>query len=1051
MAKILITLHSKENEKLLVKTLSKRHKIITQAPEENISDNCDLWIIDGVIIDKEWRRIKKIKTQEQAFLPILLAVNRKDVGFITRSLWKIIDELILMPIEKLELFARIENLLIRRELSLHLEELVEKRTRELEKVNMQLAEEIEEHKQTEKALEESEKRFRLLAENAQDIIFRFEIKPRQGFTYVSPAAEKITGYSPDEFYADPDIGYKIAYPEDKPLLEVYFQNETMFNKPMVLRWVRKDGTIIWIEQINTPIRDEKGEIIAIEGIARDVTQSKKSEETLRKLFRAIEFSPASIFITDYEGNIEYVNPKFTEVTGYTYGEALGKNPRILKSGFHSQEFYKNLWETIKSGNEWRGEFLNKRKNGELYWEKASISPIFNENGKITHFVAVKEDITQQKEKIKLITQYSYIFEESLNEIYIFDFESLKFLHANRAALENLGYNLEELQKLTPVDIEPEFNHNTFNELIQPLITDEKKNLVFETIHKRKNGTTYDVEVHLQLLKIEGENIFVSIVLDITGRKIAEKKIQESERFLNTLFDSVAEAILTISMPDRKIIKANKGVSIVFDYSPEELIGKSPIILYEFERDFIEYGEKIKNAILNNESEVEAEVQMLKKDGTKIWCDLHTTFIKHDGEVTHIITLIRDITNEKKMIEELIEAKEKAEEMNRVKSYFFANMSHELRTPFVGIKGYAELLSEILPDEEHRKMAKIILNSSERMLDTLTKLLNVTKLEFEKPKIILSDINIKELLTDRFTLFKVAAEKKGLIASLNLFPNRAENDRPEIIKSNEGLLREIVDNLLNNAIKFTEQGKVELSADIEAKGEQEYLVIKVSDTGIGIPEDKKELIFQEFRQVSEGLNRNFEGTGLGLTITKKFVELLGGKIYIDSEEGVGSTFFVELPIGELKTTIKEKIEERGLEEKEESRTVEIPEITNKQMKRILYVEDEETARSLIKVILSRYYVLDFAKNSIEALEKVKLNKYDAFLIDINLRVGLDGVELMELLKSMPEYKNTPFIALTAYAANSDKKEFLSRGFTHYISKPFSSKELVRLLSEIFKNE
>ncbi len=1051
MAKILITLHNKENERLLVKTLSKRHKIITKVPEVSISDNCDLWIIDGVMIDKEWRRIKKIKTQEQAFLPILLAVNRIDVGFITRSLWKIIDELILMPIERLELFARIENLLIRRELSLHLEDLVEKRTRELEKVNKQFAEEIEEHKQTEKALEESEKRFRLLAENAQDIIFRFVLKPRQGFSYVSPAVEKITGYSPDEFYADPDIVYKIAYPEDKPLLEVYFENETMFNKPMVLRWVSKDGTIIWIEQINTPIRDENGEIIAIEGIARDVTQRKKSEETLRKLFRAIEFSPASILITDYEGNIEYVNPKFTEVTGYTYGEVLGKNPRILKSGAQSKEFYRSLWETIKSGNEWRGEFLNKKKNGELYWEKASISPIFNENGKITHFVAVKEDITQEKESIKLITQYSYIFEESLNEIYIFDFESLKFLHANRAALENLGYTLEELQKLTPIDIKPLFNYDTFNELIKPLITGEKKILVFETIHKRKNGTTYDVEVHLQLLKIEGENIFVAIILDITERKIAENKIQESERFLNTLFDSVTEAILTISMQDRKIMKANKGVLKVFDYSPEELIGKSQIILYAFERDFIEYEEKIKNAISNNESEVEAEVQMLKKDGTKIWCNLHTTFIKHDGEVTHIITLIRDITNEKKMIEELIEAKEKAEEMNKVKSYFFANMSHELRTPFVGIKGYAELLSEILPDEEHRKMAKIILNSSERMLDTLTKLLNVTKLEFEKPKIILSDINIKELLTDRFTLFKVAAEKKGLIASLNLFPNRAENDMPEIIKSNEGLLREIVDNLLNNAIKFTEQGKVELSADIEAKGEQEYLVIKVSDTGIGIPEDKKELIFQEFRQVSEGLNRNFEGTGLGLTITKKFVELLGGKIYIDSEEGVGSTFFVELPIGELKTTIKEKIEERGLEEKEESRTVEIPEITNKQMKRILYVEDEETARSLIKVILSRYYLLDFAKNSNEAIEKIKLNKYDAFLIDINLRVGLDGVELMELLKNMPEYKNTPFIALTAYAANSDKKEFLSRGFTHYISKPFSSKELVRLLSEIFKNE
>lgn len=255
---------------------------------------------------------------------------------------------------------------------------------------------ISQRKLIEEALRESEERFRRLAENADDVIYRFEIFPERKFTYVSPAIYKVMGYTPEECYADPDLGYKIVHPDDRSMLENISVIEVEFRKPVVLRWLKKDGNIIWTEQKNVPIYDNNGTMIAVEGIARDITQRKQQEEEIKKLSVGIEQSPVSVIITDTDGTIEYVNRKFCDITGYQPEEVLGKNPSILKSGNKTNEEYDALWQTIISGKEWRGEFLNKKKNGDLYWESASISPIRNEKGENTLFIGVKEDITARK-------------------------------------------------------------------------------------------------------------------------------------------------------------------------------------------------------------------------------------------------------------------------------------------------------------------------------------------------------------------------------------------------------------------------------------------------------------------------------------------------------------------------------------------------------------------------------------------------------------------------------------------------------------------------------
>jgi signal transduction histidine kinase/CheY-like chemotaxis protein len=387
-----------------------------------------------------------------------------------------------------------------------------------------------------------------------------------------------------------------------------------------------------------------------------------------------------------------------------------------------------------------------------------------------------------------------------------------------------------------------------------------------------------------------------------------------------------------------------------------------------------------------------------------------------------------------LLEETIE-REKAEDVNKLKSYFFAQMSHELRTPFVGIRGYAEILSEKVHDPEDKMMVEGIIQTSLRLTDTLNKILSLSKLEFEKMDVKFTDINLTQIIKDSVNLFSKAAEQKNLFYINKLF------DETISIKSDEKILRDIFINLINNAIKFTEHGGIEITSETEKRENSEYLIFKVKDTGMGIPKDKQSLIWREFRQVSEGMTRSFEGTGLGLTITKKYVEILGGKISVESEQGKGSTFFVELPIDrcELKSNDKKKTPDNYKI---------INPYASSGFKNLLYIEDDVHAQNVLMIALAKYYNLDIASNAENAIVKARNQKYDAMLIDINLRYGTDGVQLMEMMRKIDTYKDTPMIAVTAYAAENDRDDFLSKGFTHYISKPFSLIDLLNLLGEVF---
>ena len=552
------------------------------------------------------------------------------------------------------------------------------------------------------------------------------------------------------------------------------------------RYLTKNKKVIWAYISTSIVRDTNNKPQFFISQIVDITEKKQADESIRKLSLAVEQSPAIIMITDTAGHIEYVNTKFTSTTGYTFEEIIGANPRILKSGHSSVEQYSELWRTISSGNEWRGEFLNKKKNGEFYWEYAFISPILNEDGITTNYLAVKEDISERK----------------------------------------------------------------------------------------------------------------------------------------------------------------------------------------------------------------------------------------------------------KLLTDLIEAKQKAEEMNKIKSYFFANMSHELRTPFVGIMGFSELLSESLQNPEEREMAQQILKSSKRLTETLNKILNVTRIEFDNLEIKNKNFDVCKLIKDISVLYSSSAQLKNTTISANC------DNESIMIYSDPKVLEDVLNNLVSNAIKFTENGFIYLKVKKIREGDIEFLVLSVEDTGIGIPVDKQEIVWQEFRQVSEGLNRSFEGTGLGLTISRKYVKQLGGEISLQSEDGKGTTFTIKIPFKEALTevvTIKDEAIELSKPVKEKRISLRT---------KVLYVEDDAIALQYINIVLKSLCEVDTAMDASSAIKSTEKKKYDLLMLDINLGRGMDGIELMQRIRQNPDYKNIPIVAVTAYASENDKKEFLEKGFSHYLSKPFTSNELKKLLNELF---
>ena len=393
-------------------------------------------------------------------------------------------------------------------------------------------------------------------------------------------------------------------------------------------------------------------------------------------------------------------------------------------------------------------------------------------------------------------------------------------------------------------------------------------------------------------------------------------------------------------------------------------------------------------------------------------------------------------------EELIKARDEAEEMNRLKSNFLSNMSHELRTPMVGILGYIEILKEEIAEPDLKEMSEEIFMSANRLLETLNMILDLSKIESNNSEINKIELNIGRITVDQVKGFEERARKKNIFLKISI------KDEQVYSILDERMFRQMINNLVSNAIKFTNIGGVTVEVDKKLTGDEEKATLSVTDSGIGIPINSQEIVFEEFRQASEGLNRIFQGSGLGLSITKKFVEMMDGEISIHSKVGTGSTFRVSFPLSRKERQIvvtKPTAVNAGIAD------------VNKQehsydenMHDVLLVEDDLSNAGVVKYLLQGVCNLDKVTTGEEALDKVTQKQYSIILMDIDLGRGISGVETTKQIRKIIGYKDLPIVAVTALAMQGQKEMFLEGGCSHYISKPYDAKTLLRLIKELLPN-
>ncbi len=914
-------------------------------------------------------------------------------------------------------------------------------------VTYALARDVTEWKKAMQRIQESEAKYRALFSEAVDPILVTEDETGM-IIECNQTAERFFGIPRERFLG---MHYEVILPQwdwahgKSATVQDYLSKVGDANELTVMA----AGGVERFISLRTSMFTLNGRQVVM-GMFRDITEQRIMQDALQ--FSEERFDNAMRAVNDglWDLNIEtdevFFSPRLYEMLDFAPNE-LPASYETWLSLLHPEDkeraagivngVIQNTSERMETAS-FSMEMRMRRKNGGWKWilSRGGVTK-YNDAGLPVRLTGTHVDITERKhlfeELRKSQERLALAVEGTLVGLWDWRVQSGEVYFNEQWAIM-VGYTLKELEPLSiqtwmslchPEDLERS------EKSLQDHFQGKTQFYQCEARMRHKDGHWIWILDQGKVVEWDEQGAPIRMAgthQDITERKNVEQALKESEEHYRSLFDSTPNPIFVYDPEKDRFVNANPAATAMYGFSLEEFkkLGKKDISA-ELART-----EEVVQQLAGSEKPLLVSRRKHKnKSGGILTVSMTSSPVRLRGKLFHS-TIIQDISAQVEHERKLVEAKEAAEEASKAKSEFLANMSHEIRTPMNGVLGMLQLLQMTGINEEQKEYVLSAIQSSKRLTRLLSDILDLSRVEANRLTIQSQPMNLVELLKQTCELFKSTAQQIKIEQFCYVDPGV-----PSVVNGDAPRLQQVLTNLIGNAFKFTKEGRIVVEAYplVTSDSSQVRVLFSVTDTGIGITDEKIKQLFQPFSQVNTGYRRDYQGAGLGLSICKKLIELMGGTIAIESEPGEGTTVHFCITFGVGEPVMKQEVSSPGIGR-------------SKQL-RILLAEDENVnSLATTKLLEKKGHTVKAAKDGQEAIALLKEDSFDVILMDIQMPV-MDGVGATKAIRggdAGQDKKDIPIIAMTAYAMGGDKEKFLEAGMNGYIAKPVDMDEHQRVVTE-----